>query len=208
MFISNKKRVKKVLGNLFYNPRFVPRYVYHNLLSKKYPLDFCLPWWPYSAIEYVDSIVGGKNVFEYGSGGSTLRYGKKAKKIVSIESDENWFARIRKSLNDLDIQNVEILLKKFDFKNPKEFDKSDYLNSLASSDFDIIIIDGQDYSFNERVSCYKHAENFVKEGSIIIVDDFWRYEILKEVTRAKRIKTFESVGPCRYGVTSTGIFYF
>ena len=40
------------------------------------------------------------------------------------------------------------------------------------------------------------------------IDDFWRYEKLLKNNKAKRIKFFESLGPCRIGVTSTAFFYY
>lgn len=108
------------------------------------------------------------------------------------------------------VENVEIMYEFYDFKNGKNFEQSDYLKSFDknSDKYDIIIIDGQDETFKKRIKCFKYVESKVKVGSYIIVDDFWRYEELLSCNRAKEIKVFESVGPCRYGVTSTAVFLY
>jgi hypothetical protein len=48
----------------------------------------------------------------------------------------------------------------------------------------------------------------MQPGSIILVDDFWRYEELLGSNRAQNVQVFESVGPCRIGVTSTAMFFY
>ena len=48
----------------------------------------------------------------------------------------------------------------------------------------------------------------MQPDSIILVDYFWRYEELLGSNRAKNVNVFESVGPCRFGVTSTAMFFY
>jgi hypothetical protein len=48
----------------------------------------------------------------------------------------------------------------------------------------------------------------MKAGCIILVDDFWRYEELLSSHSAQSVQVFESVGPCRIGVTSTAMFFY
>jgi hypothetical protein len=43
---------------------------------------------------------------------------------------------------------------------------------------------------------------------MIVVDDSWRYPELRAKNRAKRFSVFQSVGPCRPGVTSTDVFFY
>ena len=71
-----------------------------------------------------------------------------------------------------------------------------------------MIIDGQDKTFRERITYFRWAEPLMKPGSIILVDDFWRYEELFGSNRAHNVQVFESVGPCRIGVTSTAMFFY
>ena len=208
MIISNYKRLEKLIINLVTNPALIPLYIKHNILQKKLPIDIELPWWSYKAIRYVDSIVRDKTVFEYGTGGSTILFSRKAKKIVAVEDDKDWFHIVEDRLNKLNITNVEIFLSPFDFRKPENFLESAYLHSVDVDNFDIIIIDGQDWSFQERIKCFRYVEPKMKEGQCIVVDDFWRYEELHHNNKAKSVKVFESVGPCRFGVTSTAVFTY
>ena len=208
MNLSNTERVTKVVVNLISNPALVPSYVKHNILNHPLPIDLGLPWWSYKAIEYVNSIIEGKKIFEYGTGGSTILFSKKAKSIVAVEDDRKWMDKVQSRLEELNILNVEVILAEYDFKNPVDFEQSEYIRTVDKEDFDIIIIDGQDWSFQERIKCFKYVEPRMKAGEFIIVDDFWRYPQLREISRAKECKVFESVGPGRLGVTSTAIFSY
>lgn len=208
MDLTNSERFFKLVSNLVTNYDLIPLYVKHNILSRKFPVDLQLPWWSYRAIGYVDTIVGEKQIFEYGTGGSTIRFAKKAKSIVSVEDDIDWGNMVQKRLKELAINNVQVIQAPFDFRNPKDFENSNYLKAVDKNIFDIIIIDGQDHTFQERIKCFTYTEPRMQPGQYIIVDDFWRYERLTNISKAKEIKIFESVGPCRYGVTSTAVFLY
>ena len=178
------------------------------MLSRKLPIDFGMPWWSFRAIERADSLLAGKRVFEYGTGGSTLRFAKIAKQIVSIEDHADWMAVVQDRLSKKNITNVEIRLRPFDFKNPVNFESSEYISAVDSSSWDVVIIDGQDWTFKQRLACFRRVEPKMEAGSIIIVDDFWRYEELLKSNRAKSVEVYESVGPSRIGVTSTAFFFY
>src|SRR3712207_2933796 len=58
-----------------------------------------VPWYTYPAIEYVRQLdFSDKEVFEYGSGQSTLFWAQAAKRVVSVEEDEAWHAYVAKKL--------------------------------------------------------------------------------------------------------------
>jgi predicted O-methyltransferase YrrM len=209
MNLTTTQRLTKLAGNLAANPGLIPKYFKHNILpGKRLPMDLGYPWWSYNAIKYADTIVEGKKIFEYGTGGSTIRFSKKAKSVVAVEDDIKWAELMRKRLKELNIKNAEINYCSYNFHEPDDFENSDYLKMVAKDDFDIIIIDGQDYTFRERIKCFRYAEPLMKPGQYIIVDDYWRYEELSASNKAKDVKVFESVGPCRYGVTSTAVFSY
>jgi hypothetical protein len=52
------------------------------------------------------------------------------------------------------------------------------------------------------------AEKSIKKGGIIILDDSWRYDQVRSRNSAKKHVVLKSTGPCRYGVTSTDIFFY
>ena len=52
------------------------------------------------------------------------------------------------------------------------------------------------------------ATGLAEVSGIVVVDDSWRYPGLRRNHRAKELKIFQSVGPCRPGVTSTDVFFY
>jgi hypothetical protein len=94
------------------------------------------------------------------------------------------------------------------FDQPHDFHGSSYCQALSGSNWDVVIIDGQDKTFRERITCFHHADPLMQPGSFILVDDFWRYEELLTSHSAQSVQVFESVGPCRIGVTSTAMFFY
>lgn len=208
MDLTNAQRVKKLIGNLISNPDLVIPYLRMSVFSRKLPIDIGMPWWSFRAIERADTLLAGKCVFEYGTGGSTLRFAKIAKKVVSVEDHADWMAVVQDRLFKENITNVEIFLCPFDFKNPVNFESSEYISAVDSSSWDVVIIDGQDWTFKQRLACFRRVEPKMEAGSIIIVDDFWRYEELLKSNRAKSVEVYESVGPSRIGVTSTAFFFY
>jgi hypothetical protein len=68
----------------------LPKYVADRIFSRS-PLKAELPWFCYDAIEFLQGWVGAEMVvYEYGSGGSTLFFAHRAKRLVSIEDHPGW----------------------------------------------------------------------------------------------------------------------
>ena len=209
MKLSNIARIKKLLSNIALNPDLIFPYLSKSLFNRRLPIDYELPWWSFRSIEYADMVFPGKSIFEFGTGGSTIRFSRMCKSVTSVEDNEGWLKIVQTKANLENITNINFNYHYFDFDHPKSFNKSEYLRAYdGSKEYDVVIIDGQDQTFRERIACFKHVEPSIKEGGIIVVDDWWRYIELLECNRAKEIKVFESVGPCRYGVTSTAFFHY
>jgi predicted O-methyltransferase YrrM len=156
-----------------------------------------------------DRLFPGKRIFEWGSGGSTLRYAQQGARITAIEHDRAWLATVQTFLENVGVANrVTMKYIPFDFDQPVHFASSAYCEALNDGSWDVVIIDGQDKTFRERITCFRQAEPLMQAGSIILVDDFWRYEELLSSNRARKVQVFESVGPCRIGVTSTAMFFY
>lgn len=210
MDLTNTQRVRKLIGAFLAKPQFILPYLASNFTPvKRFPLEQSLPWWSFDAIRAADQLFPGKRIFEWGSGGSTLRYTKMNCSITAIEDDSSWLATVQNAIQKAGVEkNVSLKYIPFDFNYPEAFATSDYILALHGFDWDVVIIDGQDKTFRERIACFRHAETLMKPGSIILVDDFWGYEELISTTRAQSIKIYESVGPCRLGVTSTAMFFY
>jgi predicted O-methyltransferase YrrM len=206
---TTPQKVGRLMGNLLTHPEYLPRYVPHNVIRHPSPLELELPWFSYAVIDFLkDYLQPHMRVCEYGSGGSTLFFCKRVQSVYSIEDNPEWFERVTSTLKIKGITNVEVVLCPFDFKNPAGFERSAYLHALNKGDWDVIVVDTSEEWTQVRPAVFAHAENFIKPGGIIVVDDSWRYPILREKNRAKRCQVFQSVGPGRPGVTSTDVFFY
>jgi SAM-dependent methyltransferase len=203
------QKIARVVTNLALHPQYISRCINHNLINGKSPLDLEIPWFSYAAIDFLDSFVKPHmTVCEYGSGGSTIFFARRAKSVFSIENDPKWFDLVKKRFESQELRNITIQLHPFDFKNTEGFEHSSYLHAIPDARFDIIVVDGMEEWNQVRPICFEKAEARVKPGGIIIVDDSWRYQTLRDKNYARSHRVFKSVGPCRPGVTSTDIFFY
>lgn len=203
------QKVGRVIGNLLLHPQYIPRCLNHNVLNGKTPLDLEVPWFSYAAIDFLEGFLRpSMTVCEYGSGGSTLFFSRRVKSVYSIEDNQKWFDLVSQRLQQKGVNNVALKLCPFDFKNPVGFEHSEYLRALPDEKFDVIVVDGSEEWTQVRPACFERAEQRVKEGGIIVVDDSWRYTSIRNNHRARSHRIFQSVGPCRPGVTSTDVFFY
>ena len=203
------QKVGRVIGNLLLHPQYIPRCVNHNFLNGKTPLDLEVPWFSYAAIDFLEKFLRpSMNVCEYGSGGSTLFFSRRTKSVYSIEDNQKWYDLVSKRLQQKGVSNVTLTLHPFDFKNPAGFENSEYLNAIPDEKFDVIVVDGSEEWTQVRPACFQKAERRIKDGGIIVVDDSWRYPKIRNNHHAREFKIFQSVGPCRPGVTSTDVFFY
>lgn len=118
-----------------------------------------IPWFSYPAVEYLEGLdLSEYSVFEYGSGYSTLYWGRRAKRVTSVEDHAEWRDRIQTQLGD----NATIRLV---------CSPDDYPGAIKDSDqeFNIIVIDGA--SNISRLECARAAIPKLRTGGIIILDD-------------------------------------
>jgi hypothetical protein len=202
-------KLGRLVANLMLHPQYISRCFAHNVLKDKTPLDLELPWFSYAAIDFLDKYLKPEMaVCEYGSGGSTLFFARRVKSVFSIEDNPGWFELVTQQLQEKAIKNARLKLCAFDFKNPVGFEHSAYLHAMPDERFDVIVVDGSEEWTKVRPICFAKAEQQVTCGGIIVVDDSWRYPTLRETHQAHSYKIFESVGPCRPGVTSTDVFFY
>jgi len=203
------KKIGRVLGNLILHPQYISRCLAHNVINGKTPLDLEIPWFSYAAIDFLQRFVQPHmNVFEYGSGGSTIFFARRAKRVISVEDNPKWFEWVNRRVEQQGLSNVNLNLSEFNFRDPVGFERSAYLHAIPDEKFEVIVVDGSEEWTQIRPICFEKAEGRIKDGGIIVVDDSWRYPTLRKNHRAKRFQVFQSVGPCRPGVTSTDIFFY
>ncbi|MHB8522370.1 MAG: class I SAM-dependent methyltransferase [Limisphaerales bacterium] len=206
---SLPKKIGRLIVDLATHPRHVRRYIRHNVFNGKFPLDLGLPWFSYAAIDFLETYLRpDMSVCEYGSGGSTLFFARRVRSVFSIEDNPEWLGLVTRRLRDEGLDHATIKLCPFDFKNPVGFEQSEYLHAVPDKKFDVIVVDGSEEWTFVRPVCFRHVEDRVKPGGIIVVDDSWRYPVLRREHKARRLEILQSVGPCRPGVTSTDVFFY
>lgn len=207
--LKDWRKIGRVLGILSSSPRELIYWLRFSLLNSKSPLELGIPWWSFKSIWKTEKILH-KNikVFEFGTGGSSIYFARRARRIECVEDEDSWATDVRQKAQSMMLTNLIIYHKKFNFFKPSKFKSSDYLQTLNDTDYDVIIVDGKEEAETVRDICFWKAENHLKKGGIIILDDSWRYPQIFKKNRALRIEKMKGLGPCRLGVTETSFFYY
>ncbi len=156
--------------------------------------DNPIPWMTYPFISYLSQLdLSQCDVFEWGSGNSTLYFAKKAKTVTSIESNSEWYDYVKSSkpenaeLNLVDMENYAKIIK---IKNKK---------------YNIISIDGDIF---RRFECAYYAVDFLKEGGMIILDNSDWLENTTSFLRSRDLIQIDFAGlvPIKDFISCTSIF--
>ena len=200
----------RTISNLLANPRYLPRYVSHNLLQSKLPLDLELPTFSYAAIDFLkDFLRPDMNVAEYGSGPSTLFFARRVQRVFAVEDQLDRFMRLSARLRSLGFEHVRLELFPFDVFDVESFRRSNYLNAFPEDTCMVFAVHNHEGGKTLlRPICFQHAEERIQPGGIILVNDSWRYPELRKENKALRVETFQSVGPYRPGLVSTDVFFY
>jgi len=208
-------RALRLLGNLLSHPGHAVRYARTLPLWKRMPIDLELPWISFGAIDYLERFVGPtQDVFEFGSGGSSIFLAKRARSVHSVENDRRWHASVVERSKRLGLTNMRCELHEFGDHEAHRFRELSYFSAIGRGPYDVILVDGfcgfttgpygqlRPYAFELALEAVR------RPGGIIVVDDYWMFpDIAARVPEVRPI-VFETTGPVRYGVTSTAVFEF
>jgi len=157
-----------------------------------------VPWVTYPFIQFIGERLNNTiDVFEFGSGNSTLYYANKVATVTSVEHDKFWYDKIKSSMPS----NVALFYSELT-------DGGDYCYYALKTKklYDIIIVDGM-----ERVDCCINNITALKPSGVIIIDDTERHEYDKATAflREKGFKRIDFWGtaPTVYYLRCTTIFY-
>jgi hypothetical protein len=120
-----------------------------------------IPWYRYSAIEFLaERVQSDHAVFEFGGGNSTLWGAVRSKSVITVEHEPEWAARVRAGAPD----NVTL------HDVPLEAD-GEYCRTpgRTGASFDVVVIDGRD-----RVNCARHCLEALADGGVVVWDDSQR----------------------------------
>lgn len=157
-----------------------------------------IPWVTYSFIDFIkERIKKDHNVFEFGSGNSTLFYAKYAGKVVSVEHDKGWYNKMQSSK----AANSDIIFS--ELQTNGEYCRKPL---SLSEKFDIIIVDGRD-----RVNCCYNSLEALSVNGIVVLDDSEREDYKEGVEffleRGFKHIPFSGISPGLFYKKSTSVFY-
>jgi len=146
---------------------WTPRYVRRRLLN--IALNAVHPDWPWLTPTAV-RLLGlwlrpSDDVFEWGAGRSTIWIARRVHSIVSVESNIEWFTRLRSIAEQESLRNVDL---KFFSPTADPDEVRAYVSFLAEvgGPFDLIIVDDL-----YRDHCALSAIEHLKPGGLLLVDN-------------------------------------
>jgi hypothetical protein len=162
-----------------------------------------VPWWTYRAIDEVDAWLAGRRhqaeIFEYGSGASTVWLAQRAARIRSVEHHRGFAESITPTIAAH--KNAELLIIESDpSANPvigsqKEGyagqDFSKYVAAIDDNDdtYDLIVVDGR-----AREACLAAALPHLKPDGIIVFDNSLRRRYAKAIEETTAVRERRLVG--------------
>ncbi len=157
-----------------------------------------VPWITYPARKFLeDRITADMDIFEYGSGNSTLWWSSRVASVTSCEHDKEWYAAYLPKM----AENTTYILRRV--KNSTLY-ADEILNYRER--FDILVIDGRD-----RVNCIKSGLNALKPAGVVVWDNSDRdeYEEGYEFLLREGFKRldFWGLGPISTREWCTSVFY-
>jgi len=101
----------------------------------------CVPWLGYRAVKRLDALIEPSwQVLEFGSGMSTIWFARRCSHVVSLETNDGWFAKVRELLERSGVQNVDLrMCSTADDRDP---DYGEALSDHRGSEFDLVLVDG------------------------------------------------------------------
>lgn len=158
-----------------------------------------IPWMTYSSLHFIRQKLENTSfqVFEYGSGNSTLWFSERVAHITSVEHDTEYYEIVKNKIQSR--SNVTYMFADLETDYSKKI--LDYTN-----EFHIVIIDGRD-----RIACTKNCLQSLREDGIIIWDnsDRERYQEAYDFLAKNGFKKidFRGLGPIGHNEWQTSIFY-
>lgn len=144
-------------------------------------LSDALPWYTWDCVHWLEEwLKPDMQVWEWGSGGSTLFFAQRVARVVSVEHDGACADKLRESLREFDLESkVELLVIPPEKGHIAEYESRDdaflnthnfrrYAQVIRDYDtFDLVAVDGR-----ARNGCMKEGIAHVKQA--ILMDDIER----------------------------------
>lgn len=158
----------------------------------KYSIEIGYPWLSLGAIMALETIVKPEfNILEIGCGGSTVFFSRRAKSVLSLETDRNWFIKLKEQ----GLENVTLV-----HGNQESF--LWLLETLNDNYFDLVLVDpGPD--IQDRSVLAKASLSKIKNGGCLVLDNYNKYGLRNFRLRRWKTLTFDEL---KYGGRGTKIY--
>lgn len=214
MDTSYSRKIFNFVAAVLHSPREIFAYLRALPPTHRSPLELGLPWLSFGAIRELDRLLRPDHeVFEFGSGGSTIFLGQRARRVLSVESHAAWLEQTRTALRRRGIANVDLQYHSLE-GDLTDFRASEFFRAVNAQLWDVVLIDcflgygtGGRAKGMLRPFAFETALNQVKPGGLLVLDDSWMFPEMLTPPAGWSMHNFVGLGPCRWGVTSTAIFY-
>lgn len=153
------------------------------------------PWLGYRAVERLDALIEPDwKIVEFGSGMSTIWFAQRCAFVLSLETDDRWFANVHAHLERADLASVECRLCSAASDGSPDY--SGTVSDRRASEFDLALVDGA-----RRDLAMEVALTLVKPGGYIFLDntdlpnDDCRIAAARLTEAAARVWVFNDLSP-------------
>ncbi len=158
-----------------------------------------MPWYNYSMVAFLkEKLRSDMEIFEFGSGFSTLFYAKHCKCVTSVEISQDCKLWVENSGQTLGLQNFQV-------HQVQSHTMAGSIENFAQK-FDIIVVDSAD-----RLTCSKNSISHLKPNGVVIFDNSERekYAIIYDIMQGSGFKflNFTGIKPLSTTISRTTIFY-
>jgi hypothetical protein len=152
-----------------------------------------LPWYTYASIEYLRSFdFSEADVFEYGAGSSSEFWAMRARRVVSVEDNQEWYSMVSRAARE----NQKVMFCP---------DEQGYVHSISLSNqkYRVVVVDGK-----WRDLCVRKAITHLREDGLLLLDNSDRTpEICEHLRRMGFFQIdFNGPGPINRYCWTTSIF--
>lgn len=149
-----------------------------------------MPWLAFNVIELLDdALAPDSKVFEFGGGGSTIWFARRAAEVVTVEHDDGWFRSLSTAVGDLPSCTV--------LHGSRADGAHGYVGAIADypdGHFDVVVVDGRD-----RLRCLQASMGKVRRGGLLLLDDAERerYAPAFELMAGWSVRTVRGLAPTK-----------
>lgn len=172
------------------------------------------PWFTFRCTAWLEKFLTSEmTIFEWGSGGSTLFFAPRVKKLISVEHDPAWYQLVTQALHDNGLMSAQLLLhppqpapniseqpSPFNFRSwDKHFSTASFehyvkaIDEFPDQSFDLVVADGR-----ARLSCVMRALPKVRPDGFLLLDDSQRPYYRAADEQLARMRRIDFYGPTPY----------